>query len=188
MKFGLFSNGYRMRPVARDSYDADLHEVITADRLGMDEAWVSEHIVLRPDGLPVPEMFFCKAAGLTTHIRFGAAVRVLPLYHPLDVAMQAVVCDHLTGGRYYFGYGSGAPAPWITEPRGIDVKQRHEMMLESLDYVVKAWTSDEPFDWHGRFWQSKNVRLLPKPLQQPYPQMAVATRTPKLLDLSLIHI
>ena len=182
MKFGLFSNGYRMRPVARDSYEDDLHEVVTADRLGFDEAWVSEHVVLRPDGLPVPEMFFCKAAGLTSHIRFGAAVRLLPIYHPLDVAYQAVVCDHLTDGRYYFGYGSGAPAWWIHEPRGVDLSLRHERMMESLDFVTKAWTSEEPFDFEGRFWQSKRVVVLPKPLQKPFPPMAVATRTAELLD------
>jgi alkanesulfonate monooxygenase SsuD/methylene tetrahydromethanopterin reductase-like flavin-dependent oxidoreductase (luciferase family) len=184
MKFGLFSNGYRMRPVARDSYDEDLHEVVTADKLGFDEAWVSEHVTLRPDGLPVPEMFFCKAAGLTSHIRFGAAVRLLPIYHPLDVAYQAVVCDHLTGGRYNFGYGSGAPAWWIHEPRGVDLSLRHERMHESLDFVTKAWTSEEPFDFNGRFWQSKRVIVLPKPLQKPFPPMAVATRTDELLDFA----
>jgi alkanesulfonate monooxygenase SsuD/methylene tetrahydromethanopterin reductase-like flavin-dependent oxidoreductase (luciferase family) len=182
MKFGLFSNGYRMRPVARDTYADDLHEVVTADRLGFDEAWISEHVVLRPDGLPVPEMFFCKAAALTSRIRFGAAVRLLPLYHPIDVATQAVVCDHLTDGRYYFGYGSGAPAWWIHEPRNIDLSLRHEMMTESLEFITRAWTATEPFDFDGRFWQSKRVVVLPKPLQKPYPQMAVATRTTELLQ------
>jgi alkanesulfonate monooxygenase SsuD/methylene tetrahydromethanopterin reductase-like flavin-dependent oxidoreductase (luciferase family) len=182
MKFGLFSNGYRMRPVARDSYADDLHEVVTADRLGFDEAWISEHVTLRPDGLPVPEMFFCKAAAVTSHIKFGAAVRLLPLYHPIDVATQAVVCDHLTDGRYYFGFGSGAPAWWITEPRGIDLGLRHEMMTESLEFITKAWTAEEPFDFNGRFWQSKRVVVLPKPLQKPFPQMAVATRTEELLE------
>lgn len=182
MKFGLFSNGYRMRPVARDSYEEDLHEVVTADRLGFDEAWVSEHVVLRPDGLPVPEMFFCKAAALTTHIRFGAAVRLLPVYHPLDVAYQAVVCDHLTDGRYNFGYGSGAPAWWIHEPRGVSIDERHERMMESLEFVQQAWMAEEPFDFDGRFWQSKRVVVLPKPLQKPFPPMAVATRTEELLD------
>ena len=182
MKFGLFSNGYRVRPVARDSYDEDLHEVVTADRLGFDEAWVSEHVTLRPDGLPVPEMFFCKAAALTSHIRFGAAVRLLPVYHPIDVATQAVVCDHLTGGRYNFGYGSGAPAWWIHEPRGVNIDLRHEMMEESLQFIIRAWTAEEPFDFDGRFWQSKRVVVLPKPLQKPYPPMAVATRTEELLE------
>jgi len=60
-------------------------------------------------------------------------------------------------------------------------------MMESLDFVVKAWTSEQEFDFDGRFWHSKRVVVLPKPLQKPYPQMAVATRTEELLEYAGQH-
>ena len=36
MKFGLFSNGQRHNPIARDTYREDIEEIILADELGMD--------------------------------------------------------------------------------------------------------------------------------------------------------
>src|SRR5215471_12295940 len=43
MQIGIFSNGNRNNKVAKLSYDEDLKEIIVADRLGMTEAWISEH-------------------------------------------------------------------------------------------------------------------------------------------------
>ena len=41
MEFGLFSNGERMNQLALKTYDEDLFEVATADKLGFQEAWIS---------------------------------------------------------------------------------------------------------------------------------------------------
>ena len=43
MHIGIFSNGTRHNKIAKTTYDEDLHEIIVADRLGMTEAWISEH-------------------------------------------------------------------------------------------------------------------------------------------------
>jgi len=43
MEIGLFSNGERQNQIARITYDEDLAEVILADELGVQEAWISEH-------------------------------------------------------------------------------------------------------------------------------------------------
>src|SRR4051812_38001941 len=119
MEFGLFSNGHRRSRVAAQTYDEDLFEVVTADRCDFHEAWISEHIGLnRPDTLPAPELFICKAAALTKRIHLGPAVRLLPLYHPIDVATTAAVCDHLTDGRYMFGFGGGGLGLGNMEQRG----------------------------------------------------------------------
>src|SRR5882672_11636476 len=111
MQIGIFSNGSRGNRVAKLSYDEDLYEVIVADRLGMREAWISEHGTFlnfqAPDQLPCADLFICKAAALTTQIRMGPGIRPLPFFHPLQVATDAAVCDHLTDGRYIGGFGVG---------------------------------------------------------------------------------
>src|SRR5689334_25309723 len=109
MKFGLFSNGERHNgPTPARTYREDAYEIITADKLGFEEAWISEHIGLfRPDTMPAPEMLICQLAAQTKRIRLGSAVRCVPLYHPVDIATQAAVCDQLTLGRYMFGFGAG---------------------------------------------------------------------------------
>ena len=176
MEFGLFSNGHRRNRVAAHTYDEDLFEVTTADRLGFHEAWISEHIGLnRPDTLPAPELFICKAAALTKRIRLGPAVRLLPLYHPIDVATQAAVCDHLTEGRYMFGFGGGGLGLGNMEQRGLTDDLRHPMMQESIELILRCWTETEPFEHEGEFWRGKWINVQPKPLQKPYMPVGVAT-------------
>ena len=63
--------------------------------------------IRRPDQLPSADLFICKAAALTKQIRMGPGIRPLPFFHPLQVATDCAVCDHLTDGRYIAGFGVG---------------------------------------------------------------------------------
>jgi alkanesulfonate monooxygenase SsuD/methylene tetrahydromethanopterin reductase-like flavin-dependent oxidoreductase (luciferase family) len=176
MRFGIFSNGQRCRKIAADTYDADLAEIVAADQLGFDEAWVSEHMGgWAPDVVPFSELLIAKAAGLTERIRLAPAVRLLPLFHPLNVAVSAAMCDHLLRGRYTFGFGSGVPFLGNMQRRGLANDQRHPMMMEAIDYILKCWTATEPFDWHGKSWPGTAINIDPKPNQAPHPPIAVAT-------------
>jgi len=181
MEVGLFSNGIRHRQTAADAYREDLHEVLVADEAGFKQAWIAEHIGLhRPDTLPVPDLLIAKAAGLTKQIKLGVAVRLLPLYHPIDVATQAATCDHLLEGRYLFGFGGGGPKSGM-EQRGLDRGERHERMLESFDLILKCWTTPEPFDYHGEFYSGQGIRVLPKPYQKPHMPIGVASATDSIV-------
>ena len=86
MQFGLFSNGERQNQVAKITYDEDLAEVILADELGIQEAWISEHGTFvsyhAPDQLPCADLFICKAAVLTKQIRMGRASARFPTFIP----------------------------------------------------------------------------------------------------------
>lgn len=154
MQFGLFSNGHRLNDVAKTSYEEDLAEIVLADKLGIQEAWISEHGSLvnfqRPDQMPSADLLICKAAGLTKQIRMGPGIRALPYYHPLQVATDMAVCDHLTNGRYLAGFGvglGGGSKPQRGPVRG----DRRAMTHEAIDLILTAWTAPEPFDWHGEF-------------------------------------
>jgi len=107
---------------------------------------------------------------------------VLHLMHPVDVATQAAVTDNVTGGRYMFGYGSGFPTPLFSEERGLSYEERYGRIAESLEFILKAWTTDEPFDWQGAYWRGKKVTVLPKPLQKPHPPIGIATLTPESIS------
>src|SRR5665213_2752999 len=148
MEFGLFSNGQRRNPIAKASYDADLAEIVLADDLGMKEGWISEHGTFvpfqAPDQLPCADLFICKAAAQTTQIRLGPGIRPLPFFHPLQVATEAAVCDHLTGGRYMAGFGLGIGAGG--GQRGVLPASQRAMVREAIDLILKAWTATEPFD------------------------------------------
>src|SRR4029450_8863109 len=115
MQIGIFSNGNRNNKVAKLSYDEDLKEIIVADRLGMTEAWISEHGTFlawqAPHGLPRARLLICKGGAVTKPVRVGAGIRRVPFFHPLQLATDAAVCDHLTNGRYIAGFGVGMKVP-----------------------------------------------------------------------------
>ncbi len=191
MDFGLFSNGQRYNEIARDTYAQDLDEVILADELGFKEAWISEHGTFvsfhAPDQMPSADLFICKAAALTKNIRLGPGIRPLPFFHPLQVATDCAVCDHLTNGRYIAGFGLGLGGA-KSEPRGKLPGSPRDMGLEALELILKAWTSPEPFDWDGRFWQGKDWKIIPRPLTRPYMDVGIAcSKSDSTLQLTAKH-
>ena len=189
MEFGIFSNGFRPHTTAAQSYEEDIREIVLADQLGFKDAYISEHhgeppYIGKVDTIPVPEMMMCKAAALTKNIRMGAGVKLVHLHHPLDVAIQSAVVDHLLGGdRFIFGFGSGFPSPLMSEERGLSYEDRHARLAESLEFIEKCWNQDEPFDWNGEHWQAKNVVALPKPLTTPHIPMATASDSENMIKL-----
>jgi alkanesulfonate monooxygenase SsuD/methylene tetrahydromethanopterin reductase-like flavin-dependent oxidoreductase (luciferase family) len=187
MKFGLFSNGQRRNALATTSYQEDLDEIILADSLGVHEAWISEHGVFvtfhAPDQLPNADPFICKAAALTKQIKMGPGIRPLPYFHPMQVATDVAVCDHLTNGRYMAGFGLGIGDGG--GQRGPLPAPQRVMMREAVEIILKAWTEPEPFDFNGQVWQGKNWKIIPKPFTQPRPEVAIAcSRTDTTLELA----
>lgn len=169
MQIGIFSNGNRNNEVAKQSYDEDLHEIIVADRSGMKEAWISEHGTFlpfqAPDQLPCADLMVCKASALTSQIKMGPAIRPLPFFHPLQVATDAAVCDHLTNGRYLAGFGIGIGVANNTQ-RGRIAADPRVMFREAVDLILTAWSATEPFDWNGNVWQGEKWHIIPKPLTE----------------------
>ena len=187
MEFGIWSNGFRPHTSAAQTYDEDLSEIVLADELGFRDAYISEHhgeavYLDKVDILPVPELLMCKAAALTKHIRMGAAIKIAHLQHPVDVAIQAAVTEHLLGkGRFIFGFGSGVPAAVFSEERGLSFEDRHERLAESLELIMKCWTSTEPFDWDGKHWQGRGIVAWPRPASVPHMPMATATDSDSMI-------
>lgn len=177
MEFGLFSNSRRPTRMPSDAWDHDIAEIEVADKLGFSEAWISEH-------QSPAELIICKAAGVTRQIKLGSAVRPLAYYHPLQVAIEANACDHLTGGRYQLGVGFGF-YPAQMEQRGLDFAKTRDMMHASIELILKLWNSKEPIDYDGPFWTGKGMVAKPEPVQQPHPPVAIAlTKTASSAELA----
>ena len=186
MQIGIFSNGNRNNKVAKLSYDEDLKEIIVADRLGMTEAWISEHGTFlafqAPDQLPCADLMICKAAALTKQIRMGPGIRPVPFFHPLQLATDAAVCDHLTGGRYLAGFGVGINVA-NNRQRGPLLADPRVMMREAIELILTAWSAQDPFDWHGEVWQGEQWHIIPKPLTELEVGIA-CSRTDSTIELT----
>jgi alkanesulfonate monooxygenase SsuD/methylene tetrahydromethanopterin reductase-like flavin-dependent oxidoreductase (luciferase family) len=166
MKFGLFSNNRRFERSLGEAWDRDIFEIVTAERLGFEEVWISEHQT-------PAELIIAKAAGLTSTIRMGAGVRPLGYYHPIQVALEANATDQLTHGRYMLGIGHGFH-PRQMEWRGQDPKDTRAMVEASIELILKLWTADGPVDYDGPYWAGKQMILQCPPVQKPHPPVAIA--------------
>ena len=183
MEFGIFSNQQRHSNDVTKSWREDIDEVVLCDRLGFQQAWISEHAGLPylKDGLATSDHMIARMAGLTEQIRFGPAIRRLALYQPVQAAVEMASMDHLLEGRYMYGYGHGGPISGYDQ-RGIRFEDTHEMLVEAMDLIIRCVHETEPFDYDGKFYHGKNINTWPKPLQKPYPPTWLASNTPNLIQ------
>ena len=183
MRFGIFSNQQRHSLDAPNSWREDIDEVVLADRLGFEEAWVSEHAGLPylQDGLACPDHMIARMAGMTESIKFGPAVRRLALYNPVQVAVEMTTMDNLIPGRYLWAYGHGGPVSGY-EQRGVRFADTHAMIQESIDLVLRCLRETEPFDYEGTFYRGEQISVWPKPVQQPHPPIWLASNTPTKIE------
>lgn len=96
-------------PAAR--YRLAREQIVHAERLGFDTAWIAQHHFNRDEGgQPSPFVFLANVAAVTSRIRLGTGIVTLPLDEPVRVAEDAAVLDALSGGRLELGLGSGGTA------------------------------------------------------------------------------
>ena len=93
-----------------DTLAEDTAKSILADKLGYDELWMGEHFSATTEPFPSPLMFLAGLVPQTKNLTFGTAVINLPNHHPAIVAGEAAQFDHMSGGRFLFGVGSGGLA------------------------------------------------------------------------------
>ena len=175
---------------ARD-YTAILEEdqeaIVLADQLGFTEAFVGEHFSSWSERITSPLVFLATLASRTRQITFGTGVINLPQLHPGTVAAHCAMFDHLVRGRFIMGIGPGGLA---SDLELFDVGQaelRPQMVLESIDIILKLWREDPPYVIDGRFWKVAlekhvypefKVGYVPRPYQSPHPPIAISLLTP----------
>lgn len=151
---------------APERYDEIVEQVLLAERLGYDRVWLTCHhftTFSRPSSL----LTLAYLAARTERIRLGIGVSVLPLEHPLKVAEDVAVLDHLSGGRVDLGVGRGIQ-PEAFHGFDVPMSESTERFAEALAIVRRAWTQ-ERFSYAGTYWQVPELTVLPRPLQQPHP-------------------
>ena len=118
-------------------------QIVHAERLGFDSAWVAQHHFHGDEGgLPAPMVFLAHAAAQTSRIRLGTGIITLPLELPVRVAEDAAVLDLLSGGRLEVGVGAGGN-PTAFNAFGLDVADRGALFTGHLDQLRAAWTGHD---------------------------------------------
>ncbi|MEW6269466.1 MAG: LLM class F420-dependent oxidoreductase [Thermodesulfobacteriota bacterium] len=197
MKVGLFL------PVVGGRDAGGLREFLTAAARAADEAgfhslWFPEHVVLfdefeskypySADGkLPVPggigmvEPFtaISFAAAVTSRIRLGTGVCLVPQRAPIYTAKQVADCDVLSGGRVDFGVGIG----WLREEfhaLGVEFEGRATRTREYLAAMKSLW-ADDVSQHQGHLLRIPPLRMFPKPVQKPHPPIVFGGHSDRAL-------
>jgi probable F420-dependent oxidoreductase len=183
MKFGLryCNTGPYVDP-------ANAVELVQAgEAAGFESAWTIEHTVVPADyssaypysddgkmaggvddlPLPDPLMWMAFVAGVTSTLRLGTAILILPQHNPVITAKQVATLDHLSGGRIELGIGVG----WMREEFeaiGAPFDDRGARTDEYVAAMRELWTADCP-TFHGDFVNFDNTYCRPQPVQPSVP-------------------
>ncbi|HZF15290.1 MAG TPA: LLM class flavin-dependent oxidoreductase [Steroidobacteraceae bacterium] len=169
MKFGIFDHVDASGLAPSEHYAARLRLLEAIDALAFHSYHVAEHHGT-PLGLaPSPNVYLSAVSQRTRRLLFGPMVYVAALYHPLRLAEEICMLDHLSNGRLQVGLGRGAV--WIEhELYGVERARVPQRYAEALDVLLQALTSDR-VDFAGEHFRFRNVGIVMRPLQRPHPPL-----------------
>ncbi len=171
MEFGYFTlsdNRYPDNPRTAGQFMMEIRDQsVYAEKIGMNSAWIGEHHFNRRGCVPVPGMVHANVAAMTTRIRLGPAVIVLPIHHPVHVAEEWAALDQLSGGRVDFATGRGYDA-YEFAPFDVDFQLSAEIFDEGVELLTRCWNEAGPVSFAGKHYNVENLEICPKPVQDPF--------------------
>ncbi|HEY3919551.1 MAG TPA: LLM class flavin-dependent oxidoreductase [Stellaceae bacterium] len=176
LSFGVFDHLDRGGRTITALYAERLELVEQYDRAGFYAYHLAEHHSTPLGMAPSPSVFLSAVAQRTTRLRFGPLVYLLPLYHPLRLAEEIAMLDHLSQGRLEVGIGRGR-SPIELMLYGQDATTAQGVFNETLAVIARAFTQDR-VDFVGKHFSFQNVPIELKPLQQPHPPYWYGLGTP----------
>ena len=111
------------------------------------------------------------AAAVTSRLKPGTGMCIVPQRDPIILAKQVATIDHLSGGRFLFGAAAG----WLEEEmrnHGVQPQLRWKLLREKLLAMTAIWTQEEA-EFHGEFVDFDPILLEPRPAQVPHPPVLV---------------
>ena len=182
MRLGYFT--MPVHPIGRDwsqTLREDREAVILADKLGFYDAFVGEHLTDACETVTNSMLFHATLIHDTKTIKLATGTTNLSQMHPVLIAVNAAMFDHLAQGRFIMGVSAGALTS-DAEALGILVEDRNKMFAEAIDVILAIWERDPPYDIDfpdNRFKVAINktaahdlgIGIMGKPFQKPRPEI-----------------
>src|SRR5262245_65888855 len=109
MRLGYFT--MPVHPLNRpwaETLKEDREAIILADKLGFYDAFMGEHLTDKAENITSSMMFNASLISDTKLIKLATGTTNLSQIHPVVIAQQAAMFDHLSQGRFIFGVRPGA--------------------------------------------------------------------------------
>ena len=182
MRLGYFT--MPVHPLGRDwsqTLREDREAIILADKLGFYDAFMGEHLTDACENITNSMLFNATLIHSTQQIKLATGTTNLAQMHPVLIAVNAAMFDHLSQGRFVMGVSPGALTS-DSEAIGILDQDRNQIFSEAIDVILAIWERDPPYDIDfpdNRFKVSfahtaaleLGVGVLAKPFQKPRPEI-----------------
>jgi F420-dependent oxidoreductase-like protein len=183
-----------VEPQQGASYETQLAVARTAEELGFDAFFRSDHYINFGEGTgePGPTDSWVTLAGIareTSTIRLGTLVTAVTFRHAGPLAISVAQVDAMSGGRVELGIG----AAWNDVEHAAyaipfpSTGERFERLEDQLAIITGLWETPAgtTFSYEGRHMSVVDSPALPKPAQRPRPPIIIggfgAKRTPRLV-------
>ena len=183
LRFGMFLSQ------ADRTWPDMLDDVLEAEELGFDNAWLVDHLV-DTDGPPEHGCLegwtlLAAIAARTTRIRLGILVSSNTFRNPALLLKEAVTVDHISGGRLILGIGTG----WHEDEHrryGIELPPAPERVdrFEEAVEMITLLMAQERTTFTGVHYRLDDARLRPPPVQRPRIPILIAAHRPRMLRLA----
>jgi phthiodiolone/phenolphthiodiolone dimycocerosates ketoreductase len=192
-----------LQPAAflRTTLPLDLSQLVEQDSGRYHSIWLPDHMVsFWPEAIWTPEFtdlattsrsphrhldglaVAAAAATLTRNVPIASCVVDTVRRHPSSLAQTALTIDHLSGGRFILGLGSGETEN--TVPYGFDFSRPVSRFEESLQVIRLLWDSEGPVNFSGQFYELHEARLDTEPFEGRYPRIWIGASGPRMLDIT----
>lgn len=138
-------------------------------------AQASPHVWLDP--VPV----IAQSAMSTTRMRLGIGVTDLIRRNPASLAQTALTLDHLTGGRFMLGIGTGEQLN--LGPYGMTNTRPLRRLEEGIEVLRLLMSDPGPVDYDGEIFTLQGACMGVRPLGDAPPPIWVGAHRPKGLAL-----
>src|SRR5882672_4277968 len=159
----------------------DREAVSLADRMGFYDAFVGEHLTDKAENITNSLLFLATLIHATKTIKLATGTTNLSQQHPVLVAVNSAMFDHLAEGRFILGVSPGALRS-DAEALGIADQDRNRIFAEAIDVILAIWERDPPYDIdlpNNRYKVSTaktatldlGIGIMGKPYQKPRPEI-----------------
>lgn len=152
--------------------------------LGFDSVWLGEHLLYRWPDRPARGPWeawtlLSAIAAVTDRIELGPLVACTNFHNPALMAKQAATIDEVSGGRFVLGLGAG----WNkTEFRAYGFPYDHRVdRFEEAYTIIRTLLRDGAIDFDGRWYQVRDLELLPRGPRPAGPPLMIGSIGPRML-------
>lgn len=161
------------------TYDDILKVWLEADGIeSIEHAWLFDHFSPIQGDVAGPCLegwtALAALAAVTERLRIGLMVTGNTYRHPAVLAKIAATVDVISKGRLDFGIGAGWNV-YEHESMGLPLYppgQRIRRLGEACEVIRRLFT-EPTVDFDGKYYQLKDARSEPKPVQKPYPPFVI---------------